>query len=176
MAVGRRSKAVPAGSNPFTRMKPKRFFKGTLVLGILVQLCCTGVVGQGIYAVTRRTRIHPALGTFLPPGATVVVAPLPMPNSFPQSAGNSFAVRGGNAVTTPQSGEAQSEVARKTLEFQIQRSRQGSAYAQYDLGLRYLSGDGVTMDRVEALRLLGDSAKQGNAQAAKKLAELRVSN
>ena len=35
------------------------------------------------------------------------------------------------------------EIERKTIEFQIARAHEGSASAQYDLGMRYLSGNGV---------------------------------
>lgn len=174
MGVGRRSKCLVT----LTNMKLKPFFKLALVLGMGVHLGCVDGVGQGLYAVTRRTRIHPGLGVFVPPVTNVAVASLPLPNSFPQSAANTFAGSGsasGSAVGRPQSPEAQADAARKTLEFQLKRSKEGSAYAQFDLGLRYLNGDGVVADRGEALRLLGESAKQGNTQAAKKLAELTSS-
>ncbi len=174
-ADGLRSEGSRAGSPPFPGMKSKPTSKCILLFGMLVYLSGTGAVGQGIYAVTRRTRIHPALGSFQPNGAAAVVSPAPLLTSFPQSAGNTFAGRA-NAQVPAQSAESQAEAARKTLEFQIQRSKAGSAYAQYDMGLRHLTGDGVLMDRAEALRLLEQSAKQGNTQAARKLVELRGMN
>ncbi len=144
-------------------------------MAVLVETGSAVGFAQGIYAVTRRTRMHPGLGVFLPPVTNVVVAPLPLPNSFSQGSANSF-VRRASPGSKPPSPEFQAELARKTLEFQIQRSKEGSAYAQYDLALRFLKGDGVRLDRNEALRLLGESAKQGNARAARKLVDLTRSS
>lgn len=67
---------------------------------------------------------------------------------------------------TPENRAAQAD---KLLEWQHQRAAQGSATAQYDLGLRYLEGKGVAKDEVEALRLLRAAAAQGHTQASDKL-------
>ena len=67
---------------------------------------------------------------------------------------------------------AKEEATRKTIEFQKRRAEEGSSTAQHDLGVRYLKGDGVEQNVVKGRELLGESAKNGNTQAVKKLAEL----
>ncbi|MEW6160735.1 MAG: hypothetical protein AB1813_25170 [Verrucomicrobiota bacterium] len=64
------------------------------------------------------------------------------------------------------------EALRKTIEFQKKRAEQGSAQAQFDLGMRYLKGDGVEKDEAEARRWLEQAAKNDFQQAKKKLEEL----
>jgi TPR repeat protein len=58
------------------------------------------------------------------------------------------------------------------LEFQQKRAAEGSASAQFDLAMRYLSGDGVEMNEATARSWLRKAAAGGNGQAAKKLKEL----
>ncbi len=67
---------------------------------------------------------------------------------------------------------AKEEATRKTIEFQKKRAAEGSATAQYDLGMRYLKGDGVEKDEAKGRELLETSAKNENSQAIKKLKEL----
>ena len=62
---------------------------------------------------------------------------------------------------------------RKTIEFQKKRAAEGSPSAQYELGLRYLNGDGVEKDEAVGLKFLEDSAKQDYTLAKKKLEELK---
>ncbi len=69
-----------------------------------------------------------------------------------------------------------SETEARVVAMQIKRAKSGSAVARYDLGVRYLEGNGVGMDRAEALRLLGLSAAQGNRDAIKKLKEVKAGN
>lgn len=64
------------------------------------------------------------------------------------------------------------EMMRKTIEFQKKQAEAGAPTAQYDLGTRYLKGDGVEKDLELAKKWLNASATNGNAQAAKKLLEL----
>lgn len=77
--------------------------------------------------------------------------------------------------------EAATEEARKkkqqdarTVTFLRERAKKGSASAQYRLGLRYLKGEGVPLNRPEALRLLRAAAEQGDRSAKAKLKELGV--
>lgn len=62
-----------------------------------------------------------------------------------------------------------SEKERKIFEFHKKRAADGSATSQYEVGSRYLTGKGVEKNRVEALKWLEKSAKQGNKKAAQKL-------
>jgi hypothetical protein len=64
------------------------------------------------------------------------------------------------------------EVVQKTIEFQKKRAAEGSPSAQYELGLRYLNGDGLEKDEKEGRKLLEESAKNGSSLAKKKIEEL----
>lgn len=57
----------------------------------------------------------------------------------------------------------------KVVDFLKRRADQGSASAQYDLALRYLEGRGVEENREQAATLLDAAAKQGHADAVRKL-------
>lgn len=97
----------------------------------------------------------PASG--LPPGPSV--APLP---AVPAA-----------AVTNTAKAKAERDAAtRRAVEFQRKRAEGGSATAQYGLGIRYLSGDGVEVNLAEARKWLGAAAQQDHVWAKKKLAEL----
>ncbi len=64
------------------------------------------------------------------------------------------------------------ELLRKTIEYQKKRAGEGSATSQYDLGMRYLKGDGLDKDLELARKWLTMSADGGNNQAREKLLEL----
>jgi hypothetical protein len=66
------------------------------------------------------------------------------------------------------------EVEKRVIEFQKQRAREGSASAAYELGLRYLKGDGVEKDAALARQWLKQAADAGHAEARKKLAAIAV--
>jgi hypothetical protein len=61
------------------------------------------------------------------------------------------------------------EVERKRLEFQFDRAEKGSASAQYDLGVRFLKGDGVEQNEELGRSWLEKAAKQGDDAAFQKL-------
>jgi TPR repeat protein len=60
----------------------------------------------------------------------------------------------------------------KQFDFYKRRAEEGSDDAQYQLGTRYLTGKGTDKNEKLGREWLGKAAKQGHAQAAKKLAEL----
>jgi len=60
----------------------------------------------------------------------------------------------------------------KQLEYFKHRAEEGSDHAQYELGMRYLNGKGTAPDEKVAKEWFAKAAKNGNSQAAKKLAEL----
>lgn len=66
----------------------------------------------------------------------------------------------------------QEEVLKKTIEFQKKRAAEGSPSAQYELGLRYLHGDGLEKNEAEGHKWIEQSAKNDYTQAKKKLEEL----
>ena len=51
----------------------------------------------------------------------------------------------------------------------MRRAAEGSPQAQYDMGIRYLEGDGVEKDAVKGRELLEKSAQGGHEAAVKKL-------
>jgi len=59
------------------------------------------------------------------------------------------------------------------IEFQKKRAAEGSPSAQYELGLRYLAGDGVEQDEAAGMKLLEQSAAQDYTLAKKKVEELK---
>jgi TPR repeat protein len=60
---------------------------------------------------------------------------------------------------------------KKKLQWQMDRAEKGSDTAQYTVGMRYLEGQGVEKDLKKAHKWLAESAKQGNPEAKKALAE-----
>jgi TPR repeat protein len=66
----------------------------------------------------------------------------------------------------------ESAEAKKKLQWQMERAEKGSDPAQYALGMRYLNGDGVEKDLEKAKKWLKEAAKNGNAEAKKKLPEV----
>jgi TPR repeat protein len=63
---------------------------------------------------------------------------------------------------------------KKKLEWQMSRATNGSAPAQYAIGVRYLTGDGLPKDVEKGTKWLKESAKNDYADAKKKLAELEA--
>ena len=70
--------------------------------------------------------------------------------------------------------EKQNEMAAKRVEYQKKKAEEGVDYAQYDLGIRYLTGDGVEKDPKVAEQWLKKAAAQGHADAKKKLEEIQA--
>jgi TPR repeat protein len=68
------------------------------------------------------------------------------------------------------------ELEQHVVAFQKQRALEGSESAQYELGIRYLSGEGVEKDPKAARYWLKLSAQGGNRQARVKLQELSASS
>ncbi len=95
----------------------------------------------------------------LPPGP--VVAPPPALPAAPAT--NQARVR-------PEQLEAQ----KRAVEAVRKRAEAGSASAQYDLAMRYLNGQGVATNLVEARKWLEAAARQGDYWAKKKLADLEA--
>lgn len=61
------------------------------------------------------------------------------------------------------------ERQQRIVDFQRQKAISGNPTSQYDLGMRYLKGDGVEQDREQALRWLKMANQGGNNRAAKQL-------
>jgi len=95
-------------------------------------------------------------------------APAPPRAASPASATN--AVPGPPPPADPD--KAKQETLKKTIEFEKKNAEKGSAWAQYSLGLRHLTGDGVEKDEVAARKWLEAAAKNDDSRAKKKLEEL----
>jgi TPR repeat protein len=67
---------------------------------------------------------------------------------------------------------ARERAEQKSIEFEKQRAEKDYGWAQYALGVRYLTGKGVEKDAELARQWLEKAAKNGESQAVKKLAEL----
>jgi hypothetical protein len=63
-------------------------------------------------------------------------------------------------------------IEERVLAFQKQRAFEGSASAQYELGLRYLKGDGVVKDVATARIWIKRALDGGSSAARSKLAQL----
>lgn len=68
--------------------------------------------------------------------------------------------------------EQKAKLLQKTIEFQKKRAEAGSPTSQYDLGMRYLNGDGLEKNPELAKKWLKAAATNGNSQAVKQLEEL----
>lgn len=100
----------------------------------------------------RPAAATPAPGSKLPPLAQVLAPPAPAP--------------------APRQASQSAQVARRVVEVQKARAKEGSPEAQFDLGVRYMNGDGVMPDLERARHWLTEAALSGHAAAARKLAEL----
>ena len=92
----------------------------------------------------------------------------------PSGAAPAAAATAKAAPTTAEVEQKQMELSleeKKKLQWQMDRAEKGSDPAQYTLGMRYLEGKGVEKDLKKARKWLTESAKQGNADAKKALAE-----
>jgi hypothetical protein len=108
------------------------------------------------------------------PTAAPAAAPAPVPAPAPALTVRTQAlVRLVPPPVDPEKARAaKDEAQRKTVEFQKKRAAEGSESAQYELGMRYLKGDGVEKDEATGRKWLTESAKNGYTAASKKLEDL----
>jgi TPR repeat protein len=74
--------------------------------------------------------------------------------------------------TTPNPAQ-KAEADKKLLTYQMGRAEAGSESAQYELGLRYLAGNGVAKDEKIGLEWLNKAATNGSSLAKRKLSEIK---
>jgi TPR repeat protein len=94
----------------------------------------------------------------LPPGPTITAPPTLVPTA--------------SAAETAKAASEKEATLKRVIEFQKKRALGGSASAQYNLGVRYLEGEGVAKDLAEACKWLRAAAKQDYTWAKRKLVEL----
>lgn len=116
-------------------------------------------VGTSPRTLTRRIapQLPPQPAVARPGGAGV--APAAAPKAPP------------TAAELEQQKMEQSAEEKKKIQWQMDRAEKGSDPAQFAIGMRYLEGNGVDKDLKKARKYLTESARQGNADAKKTLAE-----
>lgn len=159
-----------------------------LALFVIQWTALSTVRAQGVYnrAKSMARRVAPSPYPTAPPRsspyqtppAAAPTAPAPRPPAAyaPSAAGivppaQPARVPGPRPTAGPGK-ELPDEVVRKTVEFQKKRAENGSTTAQYDLGMRYLKGDGVAFDEEKGVKWLREASKNGSNTAAKKLKEI----
>jgi hypothetical protein len=85
---------------------------------------------------------------------------------------NIFKVVAAGIISNPIARQDPRATLDRTLQFQMQRATQGSAVAQYELGMRYLNGTGLIADRELAVIWLTKAAEQGHAKAKESLSRI----
>ena len=105
-----------------------------------------------------------------PLGGAPASRPAPAPNRAVPPANGTNAVPAPPPPADPE--KAKQETLKKTIEFEKKNAEKGSPWAQYSLGLRHLTGDGVEKDEAAARKWLEAAAKNNDSRAKKKLEEL----
>lgn len=103
------------------------------------------------------------------PPATLSPTPPPLPGTTPPARPQTNTV---DAEILKKRAAQRAEALKRTIEFQKKRAEQGSAVAQFDLGKRYLAGDGLEQNLREARKWFEAAAKQGHAGAPARLDEV----
>lgn len=70
--------------------------------------------------------------------------------------------------------KADPEREQRIINFQRQNAASGNPSAQYDLGMRYVRGNGVDKDEAQAMEWLKLAAQNGDSRAKKELATLQA--
>jgi TPR repeat protein len=96
--------------------------------------------------------------------------PPPPPQSYPQY--QYAPTTTAHPVDPAKAAAEKAKNEEKQFEYFKKRAEEGSDHAQFELGLRYLSGKGTAPDEKLAKEWFAKAAKNGNSQAAKKLTEL----
>jgi Zn-finger nucleic acid-binding protein len=81
--------------------------------------------------------------------------------------------REAEAKRRKEQGEKKAASDRRAVAYLEKRIKQGSASAEYSLGLRYLEGRGVAKSQSKGMKLLESAARKKNNLAVRKLAELK---
>lgn len=116
-----------------------------------------------------------AYGQYSATQLTRKVAPRPQP-AQPAPAGGAYGAGYSTAAAAPVDPAKVAAQKQKTesdlIKYHRQRAEAGSESAQYELGMRYLAGNGVEKNEKLGREWLEKAAKQGNPKAVKKLEEL----
>jgi TPR repeat protein len=159
-----------------TAMCDAGFVKRIALCAVLATIFAGPLLDIANAQATSVKRITRGLPTSAPdptaPGGGRQGGPTPPPAAARSAPPTTQVITSTNQVTPQKTDEEKAELLKKTIEFQKRRAAEGSATSQYDLGLRYLNGDGLEKNPEEARKWLELSAKGGNNQAKAKLEEL----
>lgn len=131
----------------------------TYLAAILLGAFCISAAAQSARQLTRR--IEPLLPPRPQTGAPGAAAPGAATPTAPNRTPEQIAAQ-----------KAESE--KKAFEFHLKRANEGSERAQYDVGMRYLTGTGVAKDEKTGLEWLTKASTNGSTEAQKKLVELQT--
>jgi hypothetical protein len=145
----------------------KKTFSILLVVLTVQWLTSADAVGQIKGARSYMNRLN----------GTPAAAPAPKPAPAPAPAAPAKPYHTPLPAVDPAKAQTEKEAQlQRTIEFQKKRAEDGSPTAQYDLGMRYLTGDRLDKDIDAAQKWLKEAAKNGNKDAEKKLAELKLTS
>jgi TPR repeat protein len=147
-----------------------------LFLALGLGLANGGLNAQSARQLTRKVAPPPPSPAPATPPSKGTPSPAARPAPAPAPAAPAIPATPARPVDPAKAKAQQEEVARKTLEFQKKRAAEGHASAQYELGLRYLSGDGVERNEAEGRKWLELAAKGNHTLAIRKLEELKPSS
>jgi TPR repeat protein len=121
---------------------------------------------------TLTRRIAPQTGIQPPPrpGQPAPAPGAPAPATAPAQPPGPYVKP--NYNSPPATDAEKAEAEKKLLNYQKMRAEAGSDNAQYEMGMRYLTGKGVEQDETQAKAWFEKAAKQGNTLATKKLEEI----
>lgn len=143
----------------------------SLAIGLIASLLFLGqgsLSAQSARQLTRR--VVPPSNNPQPAGGAPGARPAP-PTPAPVPAATNTAIPKPPPPADVE--KAKQETLKKTIEFQKKRAAEGSPSAEYELGVRYLEGDGVEADEAAGMKLLEASAAQDYTLAKKKLEQLK---
>ncbi len=119
---------------------------------------------------TQRIAPQPAAPQNNQQQAATPAAPQPAPPVYPQY--QYAATAPARPVDPAKAAAEKAKNEEKQFDYFKRRAEEGSDHAQYELGLRYLSGKGTAPDEKLGREWLAKASKNGNSQATKKLTEM----
>jgi TPR repeat protein len=123
--------------------------------------------GYGHRAAARKTAKPPAEKT--EKTAPAPATPAAAPTNSTVNTNRPIYVRVEPKIDPVKAAAEKEAVLKNAIEFEKSRANNGAAWAQYKLGLRYLTGDGVEKDTTVGRKWLQTAADSGDSQAKAKL-------
>jgi TPR repeat protein len=133
----------------------------------IAQLLTTGMTFFALSAVTQAQITSARALTRRIAPQTGQTVPAPAPGRPPAAAGAPVVVDPAKVQ------EGKDDAERKRIEYQKKKAEEGVSYAQYDLGMRYLTGNGVEKNYEVGKKWITAASTNGYASATKKLEELK---